>query len=420
MKPVHDEAAAGPMLPLPSDQDASGRTLGDEELDELRAVIASGVLTSTKGQQVPRFERRFAELLGVPHAIACSTGSAAMHVAVASLDPEPGNEIVTTPITDMGALTPILYQGAIPVFADVDPLTGNVTADTIAERLSSRTRAIVTTHLFGNPCNMAPIEALASSRGLPIIEDSAQALLATDHGRAVGTIGTIGAFSFQQGKHITTGEGGVVVTSDADLARRARLFVNKAWPYGEPNPDHEFLALNYRWTELQGAVANAQLPKLRGVVEARRAMAAKLLARLGEAALAGIALPAQHADAEHSYWKFCLFVEPETVPGGTVAMGADLAARGIASTPRYVAKPAFACRVFREQRTFGSSRWPFTLARPEALDYHMDRFPGVARFLDTVLVAPWNERYDDAHVDRIADAVIGAHAALRGEGPTQS
>jgi dTDP-4-amino-4,6-dideoxygalactose transaminase len=417
---VHVQPSADDrVVPLPSDQDASGRTLGEEEIEALHEVILSGTLTSTKGDQVSRFESAFARLLGSSHGVACATGSAAVHVAVAALDPEPGDEVVTTPITDMGALSTLLYQGAIPAFADVDPMTGNVTAASIEAALSERTRAIVVTHLFGNPCDMAPIEALASSRGLPIIEDSAQALLATDHGRNVGTIGALGAFSLQQGKHITTGEGGIVLTDDEQLARRARVFVNKAWPYGEPAPDHEFLALNYRWTELHGAVANAQLPKLPGIVASRRETAAALTERLTEAELKGVALPTSHPDAVDSFWKYCLYVDPDLVPGGTVAFGARLKERGIASAPRYVAKPAFACRVFREQRTFGDSRWPFTVARPEALDYRPERFPGVNRFLDTVLVLPWNERYEQRHVDYIADSVIAAHAALLAEGVPQ-
>ncbi|HEY2812726.1 MAG TPA: DegT/DnrJ/EryC1/StrS family aminotransferase [Acidimicrobiales bacterium] len=421
MEVVHGQTPAGEgVVPLPSDQDASGRTFGDEELVALRDVIESGTLTSTKGDQVARFEAAFADLLGAPDAVACATGSAAVQVAVAALDPEPGEEIVTTPITDMGALSAILYQGAIPAFADVDPLTGNVTAATIEASLSERTRAIVVTHLFGNPCEMAAIEALAADRGLPIIEDAAQALLATEAGRNVGTIGTLGSFSLQQGKHVTTGEGGVVVTSDGQLARRARVFVNKAWPYGEANPDHEFLAPNFRWTELQGAVANAQLPKLPGSVRARQQMAALMTDRLTEAMLEGIVLPVIHDGAHHSYWKYCVLVDPDAVPGGTVAMGARLRDRGIACAPRYISKPAFACQVFREQRTFGSSRWPFTLARPEAVDYNPERFTGVTRFLDTILVLPWNERYEQRHVHYIADALIEAHAALQSERAEQA
>src|SRR5262245_35930087 len=134
---------SSPPLPLPSDQDASGRTLGDEEIAALTTAIRSGTLTSTKGAMVKQLETRWAASQGMKFAHACSHGSAAIHCAVAAIDPEPGDEIVTSPITDMGALTPILYQGAIPVFADVDPVTCNVTAATIERALSERTRAVV-------------------------------------------------------------------------------------------------------------------------------------------------------------------------------------------------------------------------------------------------------------------------------------
>jgi dTDP-4-amino-4,6-dideoxygalactose transaminase len=139
-------------LQLPSDQEASGRTLGQDELANLSEVIASGILTSTKGRFVKKLEQEFADKLGVKHAYACASGTAAVHTAIAAIDPEPGDEIVTSPITDMGALTPILYQGAIPAFAEVDPNTWNVTAKTIEPVLSERTKAIIVTHLFGNPC----------------------------------------------------------------------------------------------------------------------------------------------------------------------------------------------------------------------------------------------------------------------------
>ena len=247
------------VLVLPSDQDASGRTLGDEELALVAEALHSGTLTSTKGAFVKTLEQQFAETLGVQYAYACASGTSAIHTAIAAINPEPGEEIITSPITDMGALAPILYQGAIPVFADVDPTTCNITASTIAACLSERTRAIIVTHLFGNPCDMEGILALAQAHHLPVIEDCAQAFLARYNGDFVGTLGTIGCFSLQQGKHITTGEGGLVVTNDAALARHMCLFINKAWGYGDAQPDHYFLALNSRMSELQGAVAVAQL-----------------------------------------------------------------------------------------------------------------------------------------------------------------
>lgn len=399
------------LLTLPSDQDASGRTFDAAELALLQEVLASGTLTSTKGKFVRTFEERFASMLGVRASFACASGSAAIHTAIAAIDPEPGDEIVTTGITDMGALTPILYQGAVPVFADVDPRTCNVTAATIEAVLSERTRAIVATHLFGNPCDMQPIMELARARSIPVIEDCAQSFLAKSGGQVVGGIGDIGCFSLQQGKHITTGEGGIVTTNDESLARRMFLFINKAWGYGDENPDHYFLALNYRMSELQGAVAAAQLDKLEAVASARIAAARKLNERLKD--LNGVETPYVSQGNVHTYWKYCLRINDDAIRGGSPAVARLLKERGIASAARYIEKPAFMCEIFRKQRTFGTSRFPFTLARPEAVDYSPELFPGTFEALRGVLVLPWNENYTDEHVNYIADSITESVEGLQ-------
>jgi len=398
---------------LPSDADHTGRDLGDDEIALLREVIDSGVLNCTKGTQVKAFERAFAERYGVPHARAVTSGTAACHTAIAAIDPEPGDEIITTSITDMGAISPILYQQAIPVFADVDPVTLNVTPETVAARLTSRTRAIIVTHLFGNPCDVIGIKELADARGIPVIEDCAQAYLATQNGRLVGTIGTIGAFSLQQGKHMTTGEGGITITSDPTHARRMTLFSDKAWGYGDPQPDHYFLALNYRMSDLQGAVARAQLGKLDRVVARRQASAAKLTAQL--AGLPGIALPRPIPGATHVYWKYPLLVDPEVIEGGADALGGVLKAQGVFCAPRYIQKPAFMCQMFTERKTFGTSQYPWaSRVRDGGSDvvYDPADYPDTLRALERVVVLPWNEFYTDEHVGFIARAVRAAVDAL--------
>jgi dTDP-4-amino-4,6-dideoxygalactose transaminase len=377
----------------------------------LTEAIHSGTLTSTKGTFVRTLETRFANLLGVKHALACASGTAAVHTALAAINPDPGDEIVTTAITDMGALAPILYQGAIPVFAEVDPRTWNITAKTIEPCLSERTRAIVVTHLFGNPCDMGEIMELARARHIPVIEDCAQAYLARCGGRFVGAIGTIGCFSLQQGKHMTTGEGGIVTTNDDALARRMFLFVNKAWGYGDPKPDHYFLALNYRLSELQGAVAVAQLAKLQGVAESRIAMAELLTRKIME--IEGIETPWVSPGSVHTYWKYCLRVDGNVITDGAVGLARLLKEKGIASAPRYIQKPAFMCEIFQKQRTFGNSNYPFNLARPEAVDYDRRRFPLTFEALEKILVLPWNERYTEEHVDYIAGAIWEAARKLR-------
>lgn len=389
---------------LPSDADISGRLFGAEELVLLKEVIESGTLNCTKGTQVKAFEKEFAALYGVPHCRAITSGTAAMHTAFAAVDPEPGDEIVTTSITDIGALTPILYQAAIPVFADVDPVSLNVTPETIRAKLSPRTRAIVVTHIFGNPCDTEAIVALANERGIPVIEDCAQSFLATQNGRLTGTIGDIGALSMQQGKHMTTGEGGMVITKSDAYARRMVLFSDKAWGYGDANPDHYFLAMNYRMTELQGAVARAQQSRVQTVVNARRMTAEMLTAKLG--AVEGLTLPSTLPGCTHVYWKYPLIVDPNVIEGGSDALGAELKKNGVFCAPRYIQKPAFECQVLRDRVTFGKSEWPFSL-RPD-IRYNRADYPGTIQGLDRVVVLPWNEKYTEEHVDFIASAVRSA------------
>lgn len=404
-------------MQLPSDGDISGRDLGEAELALVRDVLSTGTLFSPKGTFVSRLEKEFAERYGVRHAHACSSGSAAVHCAIAAINPNPGDEIITTPITDMGALTAILYQGAIPVFCDTDPDSYNVTGETIACRITKRTRAVIVTHLFGIPCDMDPIMTLCNERGIPVIEDCAQAFDATYRGRFVGTIGKIGCFSFQQGKHMTTGEGGMVISDDPELARRMFLFINKAWGYGDKSPDHYFLAPNYRINEVTGAVALAQLAKLRGVVDRRRASAAKFTARIID--IGGILPQKRPTNCEPVYWKYCVNVDDSQTGRSLSDIASHLRAAGIFAAPRYIGKPAFECQIFRDKVTFGTSSWPYTDASRAGLppvDHDRKNFPGAMKALSQVLVIPWNEFYTDEHVDYIADQL---HAAVGTEVQTR-
>ncbi len=402
-------------MQLPSDADKTGRDLGSEEMKRLKEVIESGTLNCTKGRAVREFENRFGEAHGVPFCRATTSGTASVHTAVAAIDPEPGDEIITTPITDIGAISPILFPTAIPVFADVDPVTYNVTAETIAPRITSRTRAIIVTHLFGNPCAMGPILELARKHGLPVIEDAAQAYLARCDGELIGTIGDIGCFSMQQGKHMTTGEGGIVIARNDSYARRMHLFIDKAWGYGDPKPDHYFLALNYRMTELQGAVALAQFDKLEGVV-ARRVRAAKMLTER-IAGIPGVFAPTTTPGCEHTYWKYALRIDDSVIPGGVDALSSRLKELGVFNAPRYIQKPAFMLQLFREQNTFGRSGFPFKGPHREGLPpivYDPSEYPGAAEALSHVIVLPINEAYEEVHVDHIAQRIVEAVEGLQG------
>ena len=391
---------------LPSDANASGRSFDASERQLLQRVLDSGTLNCTRGTLVRELTAEFAELLRVPYCHAVTSGTAAVHAAIAALDPSPGDEVITTPITDMGAITPILYQSAIPVFADVDAQTYMVTAATVERRITKRTRAVIVTHLFGNCAEMPPIVELCRRRGLLLIEDAAQAVLGGHSGRPSGTMGDIGCFSLQQGKHMTSGEGGLVVTKDPQLAQRIRLFIDKAWDYEEATSDHYFLALNYRMTELQGAVALAQLRKLPGLVAHRVAMAERLTEQIG--GLPGVETPRIVPRSRHVYWRYPLRVDARLIRGGADGFGAQLKERGVYCKPRYTERLAFECAVLRDRRTFGASQFPFVGEHRRddpPVTYDVRDTPGAVAALADVVVLPWNERYEERHVDEIARVV---------------
>ncbi|WP_205857259.1 DegT/DnrJ/EryC1/StrS family aminotransferase, partial [Phytoactinopolyspora endophytica] len=203
--------------PFPGVASAAGRRLGDDEVAAAERVLRSGMLNSTIGPETRRLEAEFADYMGIAYAAASSSGTAALHLAVAAVDPEPGDEIITTGLSDAGTVLPIMMQNAVPVFADVEPYSGNLDVDAVREKITGRTRAIIAVHLFGQPAPVAELRTLADEHGIVLIEDCAQAYLTrcAPDGALAGTVGHLGCFSLQQTKHITAGDGGLTVTGDA-------------------------------------------------------------------------------------------------------------------------------------------------------------------------------------------------------------
>ncbi|PIE24826.1 MAG: aminotransferase DegT [Planctomycetota bacterium] len=376
---------------LPTDRNASGRSFGAEERGYLEEVLTAGSLNSNSGQMVRRFEERWAERCEREHAICCSSGSFAVQAAIAALELQPGDEVITTTVTDFGALAAVVYEGLVPRFCDVDPDTLMPTAATIEEAWTEKVRAVVLTHLFGQAARMEEVSRLCCARGVSLIEDAAQATESFDRGTRAGTVGRLSCWSFQQGKHMSCGEGGAVTCAEPELARRVRLFVNKAWPYGEPDPDHMFFAPNGRMTELQAAVLHGQLDKLDTMIAARRASADAFLAEL--VGLRGVAAPELEAGDQHSYWRLGLWVDPASVEGGATALGAALRELGISCAPHYVGRPAFELLAFQKRLSFGGSGFPWRRpGEPELPLEDRKDFPGTVQGLERVLVLPWNER----------------------------
>ena len=216
---------------------------GEREEELLLQAVRSQTLFVKSGTFVKELEKEFAAFYGTQHAQASTSGTAAIHTAVGVVNPNPGDEIITAPITDPGSVMPILMQNAVPVFADVDPKTLNMTPESIEANITDRTRAIILVHLFGHPCDIDEVVKIAEKHNLILIEDCCQTHATKYKGRYAGTFGHMGCFSFQQSKHMTTGDGGMILTNDEETYIRLKLFSDKGWDYqymGER--DHAFLA----------------------------------------------------------------------------------------------------------------------------------------------------------------------------------
>lgn len=289
--------------------------LGDKEKQAVLEVIDSKQLA--QGAQVEAFEKAFAAFCGAKHAVATSSGTAALHTAMLAHGIGSGDEVITTPFTFIASANAALFVGAKPVFVDIDECTYNIDPYLIEAAITPRTKAILPVHIFGNPCDMETIMDIAARHGLVVIEDACQAHGASIKGQKVGTFGT-GCFSFYPTKNITTAEGGMVTTNDDELADRARLVRS----HGQRNRYyHETLGYNFRMTEIQAAIGLVQLGKLEQFTAARRAHAAYLTQRLE-----GVTTPYETPGCHHVYHQYTI-----RVPEGRDQLAEHLCERGIAT-----------------------------------------------------------------------------------------
>ncbi len=295
-----------------------------DEIDAVRAVLASGKANYWTGGECAAFESEFASCVGSKYAVALANGSVALELALHALDIGRGDEVVVPARSFMATASCVVLRGARPIFADVDAHSGNISAQTIAAAVTPATRAVIVVHLGGWPCDMDPILELARERGIAVIEDCAQSHGAKYKGRVTGSIGDIGAFSFCQDKIMTTGgEGGLLVTDDRRLWERAWSYKDHGKSYDavfnrEHPPGfrwlHESFGTNWRMTEMQAAIGRRQLAKLPAWLAARRRHAKRLEQEL--ARTRGLILRSQPESVENAYYKFYAFLDPRVLAPG--------------------------------------------------------------------------------------------------------
>lgn len=310
-----------------------------DEIDAATRVLASGKVNYWTGAECKLFEEEFAAYVGRKHAISLANGTLALELALRAFGIGPGDEVIVPARTFIATASSAVAVGAIPVIADVDPMSGNITAESAASLVGPRTKAIIAVHLGGWPCDMDPILELAGARGLKVIEDCAQAHGASYKGRPVGSLGDAAAFSFCQDKIMTTGgEGGMLVLDDGDAWSMAWAYKDHGKSYQavhqrEHAPGfrwlHESFGSNWRMTEMQAAIGRVQLRKLPRWVAKRRANAARLTD--GLRSVRGLVIAQPSPAFGHSYYKFYAYLQTQILRPGwdQVRIMCEIEARGI-------------------------------------------------------------------------------------------
>lgn len=386
-------------------------TIGAEEKAAVLAVLDGGELSGFVatpneqfwgGSRVRALEAAFCQRFGTKHAIAVNSATSGLHCAVAATDVGPGDEVIVPPYTMSASATVILFTGAVPIFADIEDTTFCLDPAAVEAAITPRTRGIMAVNLFGHPARLDELSAIAKRHGLFLIEDNAQAPGATYNGRPAGTIGDAGVFSFNRHKTIQCGEGGVIITNDDKIARKAALVRN----HGEVvvsgmgiDDIVNTVGLNYRMTEMEAAVGGVQFAKLDVLNGARVALAERLTAGLWQ--LPGITPPAVREACSHVYYFYVMrYNEAETgIPRDLFCKAVQ--AEGIPLRAGYV-KPLYLEPVYQQKICFGKNGYPFTSStRNSQISYERGLCPVTERLQDheIMLTGAIYPPLTNAHVD---------------------
>jgi perosamine synthetase len=381
-----------------------------EEFDALMEVARTKKLR--RAEAAEEYERTIAEWFGVKHAIAVSSGTTALHIALAAFGIGPGDEVIVSPYTFVASDTAVLEQNAIPIFADIDPTTLTLDPDDIARRITTRTKAIIPVTISGTPVDMDPIMELARKHNLWVLEDACQSLGATYKGQLVGTIGHVGVFSSITGKITNTGEGGFVITNDSDLyekmwgymdfARKKSLGPASKYHWGLP-------CTNYRITNMQAAIGTQQMKRAWDMIHKRGENAEYLRGLLQD--LPGIELPANPSYGERVYFYFLIRLLPEVLGTDMLNFAIALAAEGVynlkyLSTTRWMI-PQHLEPLFLNKSGYGGTKCPFECPWYEGeVNYYKGLCPVSEAACDEVFwLASVHPMLEKSDLDDIAAAV---------------
>jgi len=281
--------------------------IGDEEIEAVVAALKRGEISGSFGESIPAFEQGFAKYVECEYGVAVSSGSTALHLAVAAAGIGAGDEVLVSSSTNIATALAVIHNGAIPVPVDSENVTWNLDLDLVEGLITEKTKAIIPVHLYGHPVDMDRLMDIARRHNLLVIEDCAESHGATCRGKMTGSFGDMACFSFYANKVITTGEGGMVTTSNEQLAERLRLLRNLA--FTKPRFRHEEAGFNFRMTGYQAAMGVAQLARIDNILKEKRRVAHTYNQFLGD--IEGLQLPYEAEWARNVYWMYAIVVQPE-------------------------------------------------------------------------------------------------------------
>jgi perosamine synthetase len=375
---------------------------GEPELAQFTEMLKQDSLIYWKAPQTTLFTKRFQEHSPLKHVMTCSSGTAAIHIAVATAGIGPGDEVITSPFTDIGTVIGILFQQAVPVFADLEPNTYQISARTVEPLVTPKTKAIIPVHLGGNPAELASLKALADKRNVLLIEDCAQAWGARYEGKPIGTLGHMACFSLQTSKQITSGEGGVVASNDERFGPLLHRFGDKGADRAMAKFLAERLATNYRMSELQAAFAAAQMTRLESIAAKRSALGTLLTAELGS--IESLTLPQVGANNRCTFWHYMLRLKPEKLRCTRAQFAKAAVAEGVSLSDGYIPVLLHQMPVFQEHAFF-AGRWPVKDMGLTSMDYRKVKLPEAEAVLKTCSITPIHEGMDEEHIRNVAKGI---------------
>ena len=379
----------------------SGPRWGDPERQQLDAMLQQNSLFYWQGPQTALLTERFQEICPVKHVQTYSSGTAAIHIAVGAAGIGLGDEVITSPITDIGTVIGVLYQQAVPVFADLGAGTYNLDVADVERRITPRTKAIIAVHLTGNPCDLDALKALADRHKLILIEDCAQAWGARYRGRPIGTIGHLACFSLQNSKHVTCGDGGVVGSSDERFGPLLQKFGDKGGDRQKWGGFDAF-ATNYRMSEPQAAVAAAQLTRLEAIATKRAQLGNLLTEKIAD--LPGLIPHQVHPEDRAVYWFYMFRMRPEAFTCGRSPFVKALSAEGAPVSGGYIKVPLYGEPVF-QRHGFFAGRWPVKEMGLTEMDFSTHKCPEAETILETGIRVSIDEHMTEQYILEVAAAI---------------